>query len=144
MPPEHSTEPRSGEGSPLDTTILDANAVLRFLLGDIAEQAAVTKQTIARRNCLIPVEVTAEIVYVLYGWYKLPREKIAAKIRELISAKPGLVEKSDLVFCAAALFEANPRLDFVDCLLAGYQRLFACNIVTFDKDLQKQLSGQNQ
>jgi predicted nucleic-acid-binding protein len=63
-------------------------------MGDIEEQAAVTKQTIARRNCLIPVEVIAEIVYVLYGWYKLPRGKIAAKIRELITAKSGLVEKT--------------------------------------------------
>ena len=33
-----------------DTTILDANAVLRFLMGDIEEQAAVTKQTIAQRR----------------------------------------------------------------------------------------------
>jgi predicted nucleic-acid-binding protein len=113
-------------------------------MGDIEEQAAVTKQTIARSDCLIPVEVTAEIVYVLYGWYKLPREKIAAKIRELIAAKPGLVEKSDVIFCAITLFEENPRLDFVDCLLAAYKKLFACNILTFDKDLQKQLSSQKQ
>jgi predicted nucleic-acid-binding protein len=113
-------------------------------MGDIEEQAAITKQTIARRRCLIPVEVMAEVVYVLCGWYKLPREIVAAKVRELIAAKYGLVERSDLIACAITHFERNGRLDFVDCLLLSYQELFGYRILTFDKDLQKQLPKQSQ
>ena len=43
-------------------TILDANAVLRFLLSDIEEQSIAVKEKIISTVCSIPTEVIAETV----------------------------------------------------------------------------------
>jgi predicted nucleic-acid-binding protein len=118
-------------------TILDANAVLRFLLRDIEEQALAAKEKIALMECRIPAEVIAEVVYVLGGVYGIGRAAIADKIEELIAVKDGLVEKSPVVSFASRLYAETIKLDFVDCLLAGYHAITGCSVFTFDKDLKK-------
>jgi predicted nucleic-acid-binding protein len=120
-------------------TILDANAVLRFLLNDIEEQAAAVKEKITLTVCLIPTEIIAEVVYVLGGVYGIDRKTIADKIEGLIAIENGIVEKSRIVSFAVRLFAENTKLDFVDCLLAGYHNITDCSVFTFDKDLKKQL-----
>jgi predicted nucleic-acid-binding protein len=127
-----------------ELTILDANAVLRFLLKDIEEQSLATKEKIALTECRIPIEVIAELVYVLGGVYDIGRKEIADKIEELIAVKDDLVENSPVVSFAGQLFAENIKLDFVDCLLAGYHTISGCSIFTFDKDLKKQLSLQQE
>jgi predicted nucleic-acid-binding protein len=127
-----------------DLTILDANAVLRFLIGDIEEQALATKKKIVLTVCLIPTEVIAEVVYVLNGVYGISRKEIAERIDELIAIKYGIVENSSIVSVAGRLFAENTKLDFVDCILAGYQKITGCSIFTFDNDLKKQLLLQQE
>jgi predicted nucleic-acid-binding protein len=77
------------ENMDAELTILDANAVLRFLLGDIKEQAEAAKERIASTVCRIPTEVIAEVVYVLGGVYDIDRKAIADKIDGLIAVKDG-------------------------------------------------------
>jgi predicted nucleic-acid-binding protein len=125
-------------------TILDANAVLRFLLRDIEEQALAAKEKIALTECRIPTEIIVEVVYVLGGVYTIDRKAIADKIDGLIAIKADLVENSPVVSFAGRLFAENMKLDFVDCLLAGYQKITGCAIFTFDKDLKKQLLLQHE
>jgi predicted nucleic-acid-binding protein len=127
-----------------DLTILDANAVLRFLISDIEEQALATKEKIVLTVCLIPTEVIAEVVYVLNGVYGINRKEIAEKIDELIVIKDGIVENSSIISFAGRLFAENTKLDFVDCILAGYQKITGCSIFTFDNDLKKQLLLQQE
>ena len=59
--------------------LLDANAVLRYLLGDEPAMAEKTKQAIGFGAFLLP-EVLAEIVYVLSGVYAVPRAELAKKL----------------------------------------------------------------
>jgi predicted nucleic-acid-binding protein len=125
-------------------TILDANAVLRFLLRDIEEQAVAVKEKIALAICRIPTEVIAETVYVLGGVYNIDRKAIADKIEDLVAVKADLVENSAAVSFAVRLYAENTKLDFVDCLLAGYQKTTGCSILTFDKNLKKQLLLQQE
>jgi predicted nucleic-acid-binding protein len=127
-----------------ELTILDANAVLRFLLGDIEEQALAVKEKIVLTECRIPIEVIAEVVYVLGGVYDIDRKAIADKIDELIAIQDGLVKDSPIAAFAGHLFAENIKLDFVDCLLAGYHNITGCSIFTFDKDLKKQLLLQQK
>ncbi len=44
--------------------ILDANAVLRFLLQDNEEQFRQIKEIIRGKNCYVTLEVLAEVCYV--------------------------------------------------------------------------------
>lgn len=49
--------------------ILDANAVLRFLLQDNEEQFRQIQTIIRGKNCYVTLEVLAEVCYVLEGVY---------------------------------------------------------------------------
>jgi predicted nucleic-acid-binding protein len=113
-------------------------------LKDIEEQSRAVKEKIDLAVCLIPTEVVAEVVYVLGGLYGISRNIIADKIDELIAIKDGLIENSTIVSFGGQLFAANAKLDFVDCLLAGYQKVTGCLVFTFDKDLKKQLLLQKE
>ena len=117
--------------------MLDANAVLRFLLQDIEEQFQEVKAIVKRDRCYVTLEVMADVCYVLEGLYQVSREDIADNFRKLNFDVTIL--NVDVFLRALEIFEKPPKLDFVDCLLYGYKMERGIDIVTFDKQLQKQL-----
>lgn len=68
--------------------ILDANAVLRFLLQDC---------------------------YVLEGLYQVTREDIISNFRKLNNDV--MILNADVLLRGLDIFDETPKLDFVDCLL---------------------------
>jgi len=119
--------------------IFDTNTILRYILQDIQDQADAFEQELSANECIITVEVIAEMVYVLSKVYNIKRELIAESIQGIIKLKERLVENSAIVSHAAGTY-ASTRLDFIDCLLDGYSKLKGYSVFTFDKDLKKQLS----
>ncbi len=117
--------------------ILDANAVLRFLLQDNEEQSRQIKTIIRGKNCYVPLEVLAEVCYVLEGVYQVTREDIASNFRKLIHDV--IILNVDILLRGLEIFDKSPKLDFVDCLLYGYKWGKGIDIVTFDKKLQRRL-----
>lgn len=117
--------------------MLDANAVLRFLLRDIEEQFQQVKAVIAKEKCYVPLEVMAEVCYVLEGLYQISRKEIVSNFRKLNYDMTIL--NVDIFLRALQIFDESPKLDFVDCLLYGYKLERGIEIVTFDKKLQKRL-----
>ncbi len=63
--------------------MLDANAVLRFLLQDVDGQFQQVKTIIRTGKCYITLEVLAEVCYVLEGVYQVPREAVVRNFRRL-------------------------------------------------------------
>lgn len=59
--------------------ITDANIILRYLLKDNADFFLKARNIIEKNKIFIPVEVCAEVVYVLEKVYKIPRVKILNK-----------------------------------------------------------------
>ena len=119
--------------------MLDANAVLRFLLQDIEEQFQEVKSIVKRDRCYVTLEVMAEVCYVLEGLYQVSRGDIADSFRKLNFDVTIL--NVDVFLRALEIFEKPPKLDFVDCLLYGYKMERGIGIVTFDRQLQKQLGN---
>ena len=119
--------------------MLDANAVLRFLLQDIEEQFQEVKAIVKRDRCYVTLEVMAEVCYVLEGLYQVSRGDIADSFRKLNFDVTIL--NVDVFLRALEIFEKPPKLDFVDCLLYGYKMERGIGIVTFDRQLQKQLGN---
>lgn len=117
--------------------MLDANAVLRFLLQDIEEQFQQVRNVVKRDKCYVTLEVMAEVCYVLEGLYQVSREDIANNFRKLNFDVTIL--NVDVFLRALEIFDKSPKLDFVDCLLYGYKMERGIDIVTFDKQLIKQL-----
>ena len=119
--------------------MLDANAVLRFLLQDIEEQFQEVKAIVKRDRCYVTLEVMAEVCYVLEGLYQVSREDIADNFRKLNFDVTIL--NVDVFLRALEIFDKPPKLDFVDCLLYGYKMERGIDIVTFDKQLLRQLGN---
>lgn len=119
--------------------MLDANAVLRFLLQDLEEQFQEVRSVIKRDRCYVTLEVMAEVCYVLEGLYQVSREDIADNFRKLNFDVTIL--NVDVFLRALEIFDKPPKLDFVDCLLYGYKMERGIDIVTFDKQLLRQLGN---
>lgn len=117
--------------------MLDANAVLRFLLQDIEEQFQQVRNIVKNDKCYVTLEVMAEVCYVLEGLYQVSREDIANNFRKLNFDVTIL--NVDVFLRALEIFDKPPKLDFVDCLLYGFKMERGIDVVTFDKQLMKQL-----
>lgn len=121
-------------------TVFDTNAVLRYILQDDEEMASEAEESLKKGDALIPTEVIAEVVYVLNGVYQVPRQEIATAILGVL-AMEGLLVTNDTVIVKGLETFANSTLDFVDCLMVGYQH-DGNMVFTFDKKLKKLLLHQ--
>ncbi len=117
--------------------LLDANAVLRFLLRDNEEQFIYIRKMVRTKSCYVTLEVMAEVCYVLEGLYQVSREDIISCFRKLNNDI--IILYADVLLRVLEIFDKTPKLDFVDCLLYGYKKEKGINIITFDKKLQKKL-----
>ncbi len=118
--------------------VLDANYILRYLLNDNKKMAKQAKETILNEHCLILNEVLAEVVYVLSGVYKTPKEVISSTLTEFIMLENfTLYESKTLMLKALRIFQSK-NLDFVDCYLCALSETY--HIKTFDKKLIKCLN----
>ncbi len=124
-----------------NSCMLDANAVLRFLLQDVDGQFQQVKTVIRTEKCYITLEVLAEVCYVLEGVYQVPREDVVRNFRRLNNDVTIL--NADVLLRALEIYGGMLKLDFVDCLLYGYNRERGIEIVTFDKKLKKRLEDMD-
>jgi len=95
----------------VEKVVIDTNAVLRFLLNDNEEQSKQVGQIIARFNCIVPVEVITEVVFVLSKVYFYGREAICEKIKDFSKIKETLLFERDVVCHASKgspLLPSNP------------------------------------
>ncbi|OUN43729.1 PIN domain-containing protein [Enorma massiliensis] len=116
--------------------LLDANAVLRYLLEDIQEQSDVVAETI-EAGAEVTVEVLAECVYVLSGVYHVSRSDIAESLGILLDE---VTCRRKRVAAAALGLYSGSSFDFVDCVLAAEVSENGREALTFDKKLQSLFS----
>ena len=116
-------------------TLVDANIVLRYLLRDDDAMFQTAERTVREGAFLLP-EVLAETVYVLLGVYSVPRDELASQLRlltkEVQSEHPGILDTALETF-------GSTKLDFVDCLLAAYNKHLGDKVVSFDRKLNRLL-----
>ncbi|WP_368284706.1 PIN domain-containing protein [Enorma massiliensis] len=116
--------------------LLDADAVLRYLLEDIQEQSDCVAETI-EAGAEVTVEVLAECVYVLSGVYHVSRSDIAESLGILLDE---VTCRRKRVAAAALGLYSGSSFDFVDCVLAAEVSENGREALTFDKKLQSLFS----
>jgi len=119
--------------------IFDANAILRYILQDDEKSAASVKEKINETRCLVPTEVIAEVVYVLTKLYKVSRADTARVIEKFLLLENVSAMETSIVLHGLRAY-ASTKLDFIDCVLSGYQ-MQGYSIFTFDKKLQSYLES---
>ena len=88
--------------------------------------------------CYVPVEVVAELVYVLTKVYGVDRKTVSRTLTDFAAMVNIRMGKGDVVSHALSVFSSS-ALDFVDCLIVGYARERNYSVFTFDKELHKRL-----
>ena len=121
--------------------IADANIILRYLLNDHEDLSNKATNIIENNDILLPNEVVAEIVYVLEKVYGAKNDEISDILLELFRYENIIVDDLEVLEEAFMLF-GKRRLDFVDTLLYGYNKVKGYEVYTFDKKLNK-LLGNN-
>ena len=121
--------------------VLDANAILRYLLDDIHEQYAAVQQTIENEDCCSILSVIQEAVYILENYYGAAREDIAAAFGTL--ADIIRIEDEDVCRRAFGYYVEIPKIDYVGCILCAYHSEREVDIFTFDQKLNKKIRSLN-
>jgi predicted nucleic-acid-binding protein len=118
--------------------IIDANIVLRYVLDDHEELSKKARDIIDNNFVEIPIEVLCEVIYVLTSVYNVGRNDINTELHKFFERTLCALPHREAVLKGLVAF-AESNLDFVDCLLAGYQSIEGAEIYTFDKKLQNYL-----
>ncbi|MGB4796247.1 MAG: PIN domain-containing protein [Candidatus Saccharimonadales bacterium] len=119
---------------------LDANFLLRWLLGDVPTQQDLTDRVMSGKDMLHVADmVLEEIAYVMERVIGLPRSMVANNFRAIM-AQANVNCNRSVLSGALPLYEKHTALSFVDCCLAVYAELNgAIPLLTFDKKLARQL-----
>ena len=114
--------------------MLDANAVLRYVLNDNEKMALEVTEVVKKGYSIVTIEIIAE----LKGVYGVDKQLITDTILDFISDIQ-VVEKDVLKLGLETYAENN--LDFVDCILYAYKSLKNYDVLTFDKKLKRLLDN---
>ena len=121
--------------------VVDANIILRYLLGDHTELSERARQIIEGNTIFVPIEVLCEVVYVLTSVYKVTRLDVSSKLRSFFASTLCQLPHRDSVLRGLDIY-AEKNLDLVDCILAGYNEVENAIVHTFDDQLQRLLKSQ--
>ena len=113
---------------------VDANIILRYVLWDIESLSKKAQKIIESENIIIPIEVIAEVVYVLEGVYTIHRAEIKDAIMYLTEYE-NIEISTDILKQAFSIF-VDKKIDFVDAVLYGYSKIQNAVVFTFDKKLE--------
>ena len=122
---------------------LDTNVLVRFLVEDVAEQAARAKGVVRRaierdEKLFVSDVVVCELAWVLERAYGLGRAELAETLRSLLSVKHLAIGNADLLERALAAY-GDGRGGFPDYVIGEIARDAGCRVVaTFDKALLRE------
>lgn len=116
---------------------LDANVVLRFLIGEpegMAKEARSLMEKAEDNQFTLRVQlvVLAEIYWVLFSYYEFSRTRIREVLSQFVRAQGIKAEKESVVLEALDI-SAEENVDFVDAVLASEANQKDIGVVTFDE-----------
>ena len=115
-------------------TLIDANVILRFPIGDNEEMLAIAKEEIESGEAYTLPSILAEVVYVLHGHYEVERSIVRDSLSHLLDQVS--VEHPN-VMIGALNYYADRNIDFVDGMLVARARLLGEKVLSFDKRLNR-------
>ncbi len=119
----------------------DTNTIVRYLIADEPTLHARAKEFFDKvKNggvrAIIHESVIAECIYVLTKIYKVPRNRAARSLIDLLRYKGIANDDQQELIRALSLF-SEQSLDIVDCILCAKAVAAGDYLFTFDADLNK-------
>lgn len=125
-----------------DPALVDANIFLRYLTGDVPEQASKARELLERaeredESLVTTVLTIAEIVWVLESVYELDRSSIRAKVVAILGL-PGLTVEDQEILLQAIVWYEEKNVDFADAYSAAWMEARGLDeVYTFDQDFDR-------
>lgn len=121
--------------------LIDANALLRFLLNDIPSQKKAFEKLLqeAKRKevaLFVPQIVIFEIDFILEKYYQFSKEEIINKLKSIISTSYIQVQDKEYFKRAIELY-AQKNISFADCFLLSKAKIENAELFTFDRKIKK-------
>jgi predicted nucleic-acid-binding protein len=119
----------------------DTNTIIRYLINDDPSQFAASKAFFeqvksSETKALILESVIVECIYVLTKIYKVPKDKAAGSLIDILRYK-GIVNRDRQELIRALVLFTEKGLDIVDCILYIKAVSSEDHLFTFDEDLIK-------
>jgi len=120
--------------------LIDANVIIRFLVGDHKEHLEISSiffEEIERgeREVEILDSVLMEVFFVLTKFYKIAKREVIDDLKKIIALR-GVVGDKILLIEVLNVME-NKNIDFVDALICAKSKLYGYGKLSFDTDVQK-------
>jgi len=113
----------------------DSNILIRIVTGDDAGQTEVADRFV-ENGAWVSTLAVAETAWVLRTGYRKNAAEVAAAVQMLINHEHLVLQDSDAVEAALALFRSRPALGFSDCLILHLARKAGhLPLGTFDRAL---------
>lgn len=119
--------------------LLDANVIVRFLIGDGGELYDHSRRIFEEienntRKVRLLDSVLAEVVYVLLEVYQVSRKDIIRSLIPIVEMRSIRMENKTVVINALEIFYQE-NIDFVDTLLCAYNKVKGLEVISFDKQV---------
>lgn len=120
---------------------VDTNAVLRYLVNDIPDQAEkisgyLDRAEKGRLSLEIHPVVVVEAMFQLLHWYSLPKDRACDLLMAFITPEYIHIPDKDAVFEAIRLFK-DKDIDFVDLFIWARAKRLGVRVLSFDKHFDK-------
>ncbi len=116
---------------------LDTNVVVRYFTHDDPQQTTLARKLMAslspESRGFLSLVVIVELVWVLQGSYRFPKDEIVSALDTLLRSKELAVERADVAWQALRMFRVG-RSEFADCLIERCAHEAGCErTMTFDR-----------
>ena len=123
------------------TSLIDANIIIRYLLGDhkeLSPQATRIFEQVeqAEKQAIILDAVVMEVFFVLHKFYKIPKAKVLEDLKTILSFN-GVINEDKFQIIEALNIVLYKNLDFVDALLCVKSKHYGLELLSFDQKLLK-------
>lgn len=116
---------------------IDTNVLVRLITRDDSRQVAAAEAFI-RKGAWVSILALTEAMWVLESVYDRPSDDIATAIEMLLNHKDLMLQDSEIVAAALALFRSRLSVGFSDCLMLQIARQAGhLPLGTFDRGLAK-------
>lgn len=119
----------------------DANLLLRWILQDVPEQAALVIEILKDprvKEVHIADMAIAEVVWILNSPRVGYKRAEVAEILDILFKHPKVNYNRALMEKVLPFYVSHPAISFVDACLAGYAELGSTQLLTFDRKLSRQ------
>ncbi len=120
--------------------LIDANIIIRFLVGDNAEHLTISRGffeqiELDEIKAEILDVVLMEVYFVMTKFYKIAKNELIEDLKKIV-AMSGIVGDKVLLIEVLNVLE-HRNIDFVDALLCAKKELYGYGILSFDKEVKR-------